>query len=618
MQSVLVHSFHKVLLALLLTCLVSICFGQEKKPTTTTDTFFLAKKKGLLGKLGRSISINVPADTIGATINNVDPFLIYKDQKISTITITNITFGGSVNDTNKIRKTFFLRLADNFHVVTRERIIRNNLFFKVGDNFFPNLVADNERYLRDQSFIQDARIIVTPANADTSAININIVYKDVFSISGTGSASAKNAYLEVKDDNFMGQGQRIITQQYYDIDRTNRYGFGVEYTKRNIKGSFVDFTIGYNNVTPSFNSGRREETATYARLEMPLVSPYYLWTGALEASHRFTTNRYLLDSTFNVQFNYKYNLYDVWAGYNITNKTAKNEGTVRKVKQFIAIRATERKFTQTPTFYKDKYVYQYANLTSILAAYTIFKQEYYRTNFLYGFGRNEDIPEGFNYSLITGWTDRGDVARPYLGIDFQRNYFTGIKSYFNHTLKIGGYLNNKKIEDVGFLLSTETFTKLRKLGKSSWFTRHFLNASISQQYNRSLDEPIRLNSIYGIEQFNSDSATLADTRLSFGGTSVFYNTWKLSGFSFAPFAAANITFIKPIGKSIGRGDVYSSFGGGIRSRNENLVFGTMELKAFYFPRVTNTMNVWNITFVTDLRFRYNSQYIKRPDFVNMN
>ena len=580
--------------------------------------FFLAKKKGLLGVLGRSIAIDVPSDTIGATINNVDPFLIFKDKKIAKITITNTTFGGSVNDTNAVRKSFFLRLADNLHVVTRERIIRNNLFFKVGDSFFPNLVADNERFLRDQSYIQDARIIVTPANIDTTAINITIVYKDVFSISGTGAASAKDAYLEIKDDNFMGQGQRIITQQYFDLDRTKKYGFGIDYTKRNIKGSFVDFTIGYSNINPSFNSGRREETALYSRLEMPLVSPYYLWTGALEASHRFTTNRYILDSTFKAQFNYKYSLYDLWAGYNITGKTANNEGVVRKVKQFIAIRATEKKFTEIPKFFADKYAYPYANLTSVLAAYTIFKQEYYRTNFLYGFGRNEDIPEGFNYSLITGWADRGDVARPYLGIDFQRNYFTGTKSYFNHTLKIGGYFNNKKFEDVGFVFSTETFTRLRKLGNSKWFIRHFLNASISQQYNRSLDEPIRLNSIYGIEQYNSDSATLSDSRLSFGCTSVFYNTWKLAGFSFAPFVGTNITFVKPIGLSIGNGDIYSSFGAGIRSRNENLVFGTMELKAFYFPRVTNNMTIWNITFVTDLRFRYNSQYVKRPDFVNMN
>ena len=617
MQSVLVHSFRKISIALILITLVTISFAQDKKPVKA-DTFFLAKKKGLLGALGRSISIDSPADTIGATVNNIDPFIAYKNKKINSIKVTNTSFGGSINDTNQIRKTFFLRLADNLHAVTKERIILNNLFFKKGDIFFPNLVADNERFLRDQSYIQDARIFVKPTDADTSAIDVVIVYKDVFSISGTGSVDPTNSYLELKEDNFMGQGQRIIVQQFYDINRSQRYGAGVEYTKRNIKGSFFDFTVGYSNIAPAFNSGRKEETATYARIELPLVSPYYLWTGSLEASVHFTSNRYTNDSLFTSDFNYHYTLYDAWAGYNITYKTAENEATVRKVKQFVALRALQRNFSNKPSLYKDRYTNQYADVSGVLAAYTVFKQEYYRTNFLYGFGRNEDIPEGFNYSLITGWVNRAKAQRPYVGIDFQRNYFTARKSYFNHTLKVGGYFYNKQLQDIGIVLGTESFTKLRKLGNSQWFIRHFLNASISQQFNRSLDDPIRLNSTYGIEQYNSDSATLTDTRLSLGCTSVFYNTWKLAGFSFAPFVFTNITFIKTNNAPIAKSDGYAALGAGIRSRNENLIFGTIELKAFYFPRTSQNMNPFNVTFNTDLRFRYNSQYVKRPDFVNMN
>ncbi len=594
-----------------------VCFCQPKK-SPILDTFFLAKKKGIWGKLGRSVSIGTPADTIGATINNVDPFLAYKNYKINSIKVINITFGGSVNDTSTIRKTFFLRLADDLHVATKERIIKNNLFFKKGDLLFPNLVADNERFLRDLSYIQDARILVSPTANDTNLVDVVVVYKDVFSISGTGSGTPTNAFLELKEDNFMGQAQRIIAQQYYDFDRNGKYGLGLQYTKRNIKGTFLDLTLGYSNITPAFNSGRREETMLYTRLDLPLVSPYFLWTGSVEASIHYTTNRYLNDSTFLNNFNYKYNLLDAWGGYNISGKLATDEGTIRKVRQFLAVRVTEKKFYETPEIYHDKYVYQYANLTSILAAYTIFKQEYYRTNFLYGFGRNEDIPEGFNYSIIAGWADRSDVARPYLGFDLQRNYFTSRKSYFNYTLRMGSYFNTNQLQDIGMVLGVESFTKLRKLGNSKWFTRHFLNGSISQQFKRTLDEPIQLNSVFGIEEFNSDSSTLATTRITVGCTSVFYNTWKLSGFSFAPFVFANVSYLKPLGYTFLKGDGYASVGAGIRSRNENLIFGTMELKAFYYPRTTTNMNPWNVTLSTDLRFKYNSQYIKRPEFVSLN
>jgi hypothetical protein len=79
-----------------------------------------------------------------------------------------------------------------------------------------------------------------------------------------------------------------------------------------------------------------------------------------------------------------------------------------------------------------------------------------------------------------------------------------------------------------------------------------------------------------------------------------------------------VTYLKPLGSEVAMGDIYSAIGGGVRTRNENLVFGTMELKAYYYPRLTGNLMPWNITFNTDLRFRYVSQLIKRPDFAIVN
>jgi hypothetical protein len=156
-----------------------------------------------------------------------------------------------------------------------------------------------------------------------------------------------------------------------------------------------------------------------------------------------------------------------------------------------------------------------------------------------------------------------------------------------------------------------------RLGQGKWYLRHFLGGSITQQINTTLNEPLRLSSDYGIPQL-SDPLLKASTRLSINGESVFYNTWKFFGFSFAPFAFGNITYLKPIGSIFEKGEIYTAVGGGVRTRNENLVFGTMELKAYYYPRTTGSMNQWNITFNTDLRFKYISQLIKRPDFVMVN
>jgi hypothetical protein len=73
-----------------------------------------------------------------------------------------------------------------------------------------------------------------------------------------------------------------------------------------------------------------------------------------------------------------------------------------------------------------------------------------------------------------------------------------------------------------------------------------------------------------------------------------------------------------MGESFGKTNGYSAVGGGVRTRNENLIFGTIELRGIYFPRISGDMNHWRIEINTKLRFKYNSSFIKKPDFIVTN
>jgi hypothetical protein len=64
--------------------------------------------------------------------------------------------------------------------------------------------------------------------------------------------------------------------------------------------------------------------------------------------------------------------------------------------------------------------------------------------------------------------------------------------------------------------------------------------------------------------------------------------------------------------------VYSSVGGGIRARNENLVFETIELRAYYFPIAPTNMKGFKVLITSNIRFRYSSNYITPPDLVQLN
>ena len=130
-----------------------------------------------------------------------------------------------------------------------------------------------------------------------------------------------------------------------------------------------------------------------------------------------------------------------------------------------------------------------------------------------------------------------------------------------------------------------------------------------------------MQSDYGLPYFRSDSLNSLEfrSRAAIKFESVFFNMNKFLGFRFAPFVSAQFFLLKPTINPNNISDGYSAFGGGVRTRNENLVFGTLELRGFYFPRVSSAgMSRWKIVFTSNLRFKYNSSLVHKPDFVGLN
>jgi hypothetical protein len=292
-----------------------------------------------------------------------------------------------------------------------------------------------------------------------------------------------------------------------------------------------------------------------------------------------------------------------------------NLGTRKR--HILSARLVHKYFTNRPDTLKTFYDSRYNDLSGVLLSYTIFERDFYHTNFIYGFGRNEDLPEGFSLSFTGGWADRQDVSRIYFGAEYQRSYFNQKRAFLNYTIKAGGYLNGNTPEDLSALASLELITPLKKLNKGNWFVRHFLSGSVTLQKSIRLNDPLQVSSIYGIPRIRNTRID-GTARVTVNAETVFYNTFKLVGFNFAPFAFTNLSYLKLSASDPANGAVYSALGAGLRSRNENLVFGTMELKAYYFPKVVDNMNIWNITLSTNLRFRYQTDLIRKPDFVVVN
>ncbi|MGB8194955.1 MAG: hypothetical protein WCF67_23670 [Chitinophagaceae bacterium] len=601
--------------------LVAAQFSLQAQTDTTQrqgiDSFLL-KQKGIIGDLAKNL-VNDTSDAGPAKDlqRNDKLFQRHKGKVIRQIQIQSLDFGVPISDTSKGLNNSLTRLANNLHRKSREYVIRKNLFFKENELVYPFLLADNERHLRDQDFLQDAIIVVVPVRGSRDSVDIIVKTKDVFSIGGRFRMhNTTKLSVEAREDNFLGMGDRFAVRSLYDKDRLRKFGFGAEYIGRNIAGSFVNGYVGILNFQDAFNSGNEEETIRYIRFIKPLVNPYMRWTYALELADHRTVNMYSSDSLYNADWQYKYYNIDAWGALNMSADkiTGKNqEGRLRKL---IGMRLIKQEFSLQPMKFDGQYNWEYADLSAVLGSFSIFRQDYYKTRFVYGFGRNEDVPEGIDVSLTAGWTKKAGRERPYAGLDFQRYYFTRKENYFNYTFRIGSYLYQKNLQDIDVLLNLDHFTRLRYIGKR-WMGRNFLSVGVGKQINKSLNQPLFIKNQYGLPEFDNGKQP-GDLRVTLRAESVFFSPWNFINFRFAPFIFGNMAFFTPEGKAFLKSNTISSIGGGIRTRNEALIFGTLELKAYFFPRKNYFGDYYRIEFNSNVRFRYNRQFIKRPEFVAVN
>ena len=540
-------------------------------------------------------------------------YLAYEGLIIRDIIIKRVPFGIPISDTTKKLVTTLTKAANELHHLTKVRVIKNNLFFKQNDRVQAYLMADNERYLRELPYIRDADFIVIPIHPRSDSADVIVMVKDVFSLGGAiGSLGLNRTELEIREDNFAGSGNAAVLFALFDKDRKNKFGFGGEYIRRNISGSFVDGTIGYQSSAKSFYSPR-QENYYYINLNKPLLNRYMSWTYELDLSLHSTHNQYLEDSVYFWDHKYQFSHIEAYAGYNINAREFTRKDEAGKLRKLVGLRVINRHFKELPKKLDSAYNWQYANLSGVLGTITFYRQNFYKSQYIYGFGRNEDIPEGLLMSFTTGYTLKNQRSRPFIGFNYERYHFNKRKNYLGYTLRAEGFLNKKSIEDINLLVAVNYFDHLKALGKK-WKQRFFFNIDAAQQINTILNEPLYLHSKYGLPEFG-DNQVGGTLRATAKAESVFFSPWVLASFQFAPFVFGNLSVFSPYNNNAG---IYHSIGGGLRTRNESFVFGTIELKGFYFPKKNFYNENFQIELSTNVIFKYKTELVKKPDFIEIN
>ena len=556
--------------------LISTCFtasGQRRDTTQNSGIINRIKEKEVTEKAIRSIVRKPEADSV-FNFKSEDPFTAYTGKIIRHITVQPIHFNRTVQDTTKIFKNRVVRVGEALHTDTRERYIRNNLFIKEGQALNPYRLADNERYLRDLNFIKDSRIYVIQSDEDSDSVDLLIITRDVFSLGASlDPNSTTSANWLLQEANFLGTGLRFAYTGLYDSDRRPEFGSQYSVRQNSMLGSFVNGTIGYTTLNNARSVGSENESAAYLRLDRPLFMPYARWAGGIEFSRNWSENVFnKVDSSY---ANYIYSIQDYWAGITFGEERATRLGRENRHRRFLSARVLDQRFIRSPDIMLSaQESLLYSNRTLALGQLTLFRQDFYKTKYVFGFGRTEDVPYGYSASLTAGWEKQFGLTRSYLGGELQKS-FTNKGNIITIDGLIGGYLRNNEAEDTKLNLTTSYFSKVYEF--RSLKVRHSLELEFSKLYKRNIKAQLDINNINGIQGFVSDSL-FGDSRLRARIQALVFTDWKLLGFNFAVVPQFDFAFLAQRNQNIFDGKFFQGYSLGLRTRNENLIFNTVELR----------------------------------------
>ncbi len=603
----------KHILLLLFVC-TGTCFtrvqAQEKAPP---------RKRSVVGSIFYGIRTSFGKDTTGRrespTVLNTEALLPYEGKIIRSISTEQLGFEKSISESAGNFMYFGTRMLNAVHATSRDATILRNIYLKEGTPFNPYLAADNERHLRTIGFIQDSRIVINTATSTSDSIDIVVITKDLFAYSPSiGGISPLRQRFGLSNINLLGTGQKVSFTLLHDTRRAQSWGFDAGYGYNNVAGSFVNASFNFGKITRNIYDRREDEENFLLQLEKPLVSQYKRLAGGLIVGKGRSLNMYP-NYYGGDYYRYNYGVGDIWAGYNIGAKKYLNDQKLH-VKKFIALRYFNYHFFEIPYQVNEKtFDQRFNSRQGILASISLFRQYYYKTRYIYGFGVTEDVPAGFNVSITAGWYKQLDLSRPYIGLDAYRYIVSQKRDIAGLFVRSGMFLEQGSVQDATLMIGGSFFTRVLRSGNTRM--RQYFRASYASIINRVALNPLRINNTLGIRSFNSDLAS-GNCRLALRSETFIFLEQKYFGFRLAPFVSGDFAYLGRNESLTDQSGIYYGLGGGLRGRNENLAFGTFELRGIIIPRREAGDNRFKISLAVNLQFRYNNSYVSKPDIAELN
>ncbi|MEQ8906581.1 hypothetical protein [Ekhidna sp.] len=524
----------------------------------------------------------------------------FEGRVISSIDYISVDlFGGSVNDTTLKAESSIGKLTNELHKNTKKNVVFKHLLFDRGDEVNAFEFADTERIIRSLPYIEDARIVLKIDPENLEGVKVYVIVKDRFPWSIDLSIDNNDAYrVGFTNQNILGSGNEFGIGYLHTREEMPMHGYDAHYTVRNIDDSFIDGTIFLSD-----NYLGKSKGITFKR---DFLSPNIKYYGEATFEHvEPISDLIFADSLYEKDFNIDRKSYDVWGGRSFQIDERKTFNA--------ALRLQHDNFDERPMVRPDSNEL-YHNHHFLIGALSYSKINFLKTKNILSFNITEDVPIGFIYSFIMGkdWTEFGE--RDYKGVQISYSTYKEKWGYFFLNLESGYFSSSNKRKNQVLQIDGRHFTPLFDFGGaySRIFTRfhYFDGDNLSIPISQSLSGQNRIRNIEGMQIEGNKLMTLTSEY-------VVFQPWYFYGFRFATYGHLGVGNVRESRIQDPYNKTYFTAGGGVRIRNESLVFDTFEFRVSLFPNAPTEGQIFYFKVTLSAPQFFQNPNVRKPRIVGL-
>lgn len=282
-------------------------------------------------------------------------------------------------------------LANRWHVITRESLIRRQILLEEGEPFSQRLVEESGRILRRNSFLFDA--IVRPVAVDGDQVEVEVATRDVWTLvpdlSASRTGGENRTKFGIEETNLLGRGQLVRVARIDNVDRSSN---SLEFADNNITDKRWSLYARAADNSDGFSN------------QLNIVRPFFAldtrWTaGTALLDDKRATQLYRLGNEA-AEFRHERQYGTLFGG--------RSKGLIgRWTRRYSAgVVYDDNRFSEVPGSTLDPAVPEDRKLVYPFMSFEMLEDEFETGNNRNQIGRTEDFYLGTRITASLGWADR--------------------------------------------------------------------------------------------------------------------------------------------------------------------------------------------------------------------